>query len=126
MDVRRVSGAGGAGGLWPVGSRLSGNATACLARTGFLVTASLATAALYWVYHRLDQTATTLVVVGSLAYLSIFTLATDRLVEDNAPPPPADPRRYYSHSRRREAALSARAARETHLPTSSRRRSASR
>jgi lipopolysaccharide/colanic/teichoic acid biosynthesis glycosyltransferase len=70
-----------------VGSRLSGNATAWLARTGFLVTASLAAAALYWVYHRLDQTATTLVVVGSLAYLSVFTLSTDGLVEDNAPPP---------------------------------------
>jgi len=40
------------------------------------------------VYHRLDQTATTLVVVGSLAYLSVFTLSTDGLVEDNAPPPP--------------------------------------
>jgi lipopolysaccharide/colanic/teichoic acid biosynthesis glycosyltransferase len=71
-----------------VGSRLSGNATAWLARSGFLVTASLATAALYWVYHRLDQTATTLVVLGSLAYLSVFTLSTDSLVEDNAPPPP--------------------------------------
>ena len=71
-----------------VGSRLSSNTTAWLARTGFLVTASLATAALYWVYHRLDQTATTLVVVGSLAYLSVFTLSTDGLVEDNAPPPP--------------------------------------
>ena len=69
-----------------VGSRLSGNATAWLARIGFLVTASLATAALYWVYHRLDQTATTLIVVGSLTYLSVFTLSTDRLVEDNAPP----------------------------------------
>jgi lipopolysaccharide/colanic/teichoic acid biosynthesis glycosyltransferase len=72
-----------------VGSRLSGNASPWLARTGFLVTASLAATALYWVYHRLDQTATTLVVVGSLAYLSVFTISTDRLVEDNAPPPPA-------------------------------------
>jgi len=69
-----------------VGSRLGGSARGWLARIGFVAVAGIAAGLLYWTYHRLDQTTTTLVVIGLLVCGAAVAFSIDGLVENNAPP----------------------------------------
>jgi lipopolysaccharide/colanic/teichoic acid biosynthesis glycosyltransferase len=71
-----------------VGSRLGGSAPGWLARAGFVAVASVATALVYWTYHRLDQTTTTLVVISLLVCGGAVAFSVDGLIENNAPPTP--------------------------------------